>query len=102
MASLKGGRSAAKGKVQQEKPKRILVGVRLEERLVKVMKGLAALRDNTLGELVEEVVLRAMEGESAFAERNRKISPEMKQAINGLRMVYGVDYRSGALLPPRK
>ena len=102
MANTRHGSAASKARAQADKPARILVGVRLEARLVKVMKGLAALNDLTLGELVEEVVLRAMEGESAFADRRGKLSPDMKRAISGLRTVYGVSYSSGALLPRRK
>jgi hypothetical protein len=102
MASTRSAASASRANSRTDKPARILVGVRLEERLVKVMKGLAALNDFTLGELVEEVFLRAMEGESAFADRKGRLSPEMKRAISGLRAVYGVNYNSGALLPGRK
>lgn len=75
-----------------EKPERILVGVRIEERLVKVMKGVSEMRDATFGELLEEIFMAAIEGGNAFADRNGKLSPEMKQAFISLKQVYGVDY----------
>ncbi|MBX7244811.1 MAG: hypothetical protein K1X53_04890 [Candidatus Sumerlaeaceae bacterium] len=68
---------------------RILVGVRLEERLVKVMKGLAELKNASLGELIEEVVITAMDGGSAFADRGGKVPSETRQQISGLKQVYG-------------
>jgi hypothetical protein len=77
---------------RRQGPQRILVGVRLEERLVKVMKGIAELRDLSLGELIEEVFLCAMDGSCAFAEKGGRLSAEMRQRINGLKQVYGVDY----------
>ena len=81
---------------------RILVGVRLEERLVKVMKGLAELRDETLGELIEQVMMNAMDGSNAFADRGGRISSDMRQRIAGLKQVYGVDYSLDELHAPRR
>jgi len=80
---------------------RILVGVRIEHRLVKVMKGLAELKDYTLGQFIEEVVMAAMEGESSFADRNGRVSPETRQRILNLKQVYGVNYDIDDLLPNR-
>lgn len=92
-ASSKSLRFIASPAAKKEEMRRILVGVRLEERLVKVMKGLAELNDCTLGQLVEEVFMHAMDGNSAFARaENRKLTPEMKQQIVSLKQVYGVDY----------
>lgn len=76
--------------------KRILVGIRLEERLVKVMKGLAELKDCTLGQLVEEVFLNAIEGRSAFA-KNNKVPADVRQQISGLKKVYGLTYSADHL-----
>ena len=70
---------------------RILVGVRIEPRLVKVMKALAELHDLALGELLERVFWNAMDGTSAFAEKG-KIPNDVKQQIQNLKQVYGVNY----------
>ncbi|MCX7017627.1 MAG: hypothetical protein WCK47_07010 [bacterium] len=80
---------------------RILVGVRIELRLVKVMKGLAELKDYTLGQFIEEIVMSAMDGESNFADKNGRVSPETRQRILNLKQVYGVNYDIDDLLPNR-
>jgi hypothetical protein len=71
---------------------RILVGVRLEERLVKVLKGLAELKSQPLGEFLEEDVLAAMEGGNAFGGKTGKLPAETRARIAALKQVYGVDY----------
>jgi hypothetical protein len=98
--SKKGGRGRAAG-LSKQGSGRILVGVRLEERLVKVMKGLAELKDFTLGELIEEVFMVAMDGGNAFADRSGKVPADMRQRIVGLKQVYGVDYDVDELLAGR-
>jgi hypothetical protein len=47
---------------------RVQTGVRLEKRLVKVLKALAALQDLSLGDLIERMVLHAFAGRSPFDE----------------------------------
>ena len=94
---MKGGKQQAAGRRNTTRettqtPKRILVGIRLEPRLVKVMKGIAELRDVSLGELIEEVFMAAMEGTSAFADKGGRLSAEMRQQIAGLKRVYGMNY----------
>jgi predicted DNA-binding ribbon-helix-helix protein len=63
---------------------RIQTGIRLEKRLVKVLKALAEHRDMTLGDLVEGIVLHAFEGKSPF-------SAETITVIDSLRKIYGLD-----------
>lgn len=63
---------------------RVQTGVRLEKRLLKVLKALAELYDLSLGDLLEGVVLHAFEGKSPF-------SPETLQRIADLKKVYGLD-----------
>ena len=54
---------------------RIQTGVRMEKRLLKVLKGLAELKDMSLGDLLEGIVLHAFEGKSPFtADTQRKIA----------------------------
>ena len=54
------------------KVKRVQTGVRIEQRMLKVLKGLAELYDLSLGDLLEGIVLHAFEGESPFDEKSQK------------------------------
>jgi hypothetical protein len=47
---------------------RVQTGVRIEKRLLKVLKGLAELKDLSLGDLLEGIVLHAFEGKAPFAK----------------------------------
>jgi len=46
--------------------KRVQTGVRMERRLVKVLKALAELHDLSLGELLESIVQHAFAGDHSF------------------------------------
>ena len=63
---------------------RIQTGVRMEKRLVKVLKGLAEYHDLSLGDLLEGIVLHAFEGKTPFKK-------ESLQKIVELKKVYGLD-----------
>jgi hypothetical protein len=63
---------------------RVQVGVRLERRMVKVLKGVAEALDVSLADLLEGIVLHAFEGRSPFG-------PETLRRIGQLRDVYGLD-----------
>ena len=43
---------------------RVQTGVRMEKRLLKVLKGLAELKDLTLGDLLEGIILHAFENKT--------------------------------------
>ncbi|HYC88032.1 MAG TPA: hypothetical protein VEO54_02375 [Thermoanaerobaculia bacterium] len=62
---------------------RIQTGIRMEKRLVKVLKGLAEYHDMTLGDLLEGIVLHAFEGKAPF-------SKESLQKIADLKKIYGL------------
>jgi len=62
---------------------RVQTGVRLEKRLLKVLKAIAELKDITLGDLLEGIVLHAFEGKTPFA-------PETLREIEQLRTIYGL------------
>jgi hypothetical protein len=64
---------------------RVQTGVRIEKRLLKVLKALAELFEISLGDLLEGIVLHAFEGKSPFDE-------ETRQRIAILKEVYGLDY----------
>ena len=54
--------------VQEQQPRepvvveRVQTGVRMEKRMLKVLKALAEQKDMTLGDLLEGIVLHAFEG----------------------------------------
>ena len=68
---------------------RTQTGVRLERRLLKVLKGLAEYHDMTLGDLLEGIVLHAFDGRHPFSEETRR-------RINDLKRIYGLDLDSTA------
>ena len=47
---------------------RVQTGVRMEKRLLKVLKALAELKDLTLGDLLEGIVLHSFEGKAPFSK----------------------------------
>jgi len=63
---------------------RTQTGVRLESRLLKVLKALATELDLSLGDLLEGIVLHAFEGKAPF-------SAATLRKIRTLRGVYGLD-----------
>ena len=63
---------------------RVQTGVRLEKRLVKVLKALAEHRDMSLGDLIEGIVLHAFEGQTPF-------SAETLETISQLKRIYGLE-----------
>jgi hypothetical protein len=64
---------------------RVQLGVRMEKRMVKVLKGLAEYHDLSLGDLLEGIVLHAFENKTPFSE-------ETLQRIEQLKEVYGMEY----------
>jgi predicted DNA-binding ribbon-helix-helix protein len=63
---------------------RTQTGVRLESRLLKVLKALATELDLSLGDLLEGIVLHAFEGKAPF-------SAATLRKIRALRSVYALD-----------
>jgi hypothetical protein len=66
---------------------RMQTGVRIEKRLLKVLKGLAELKDMSLGDLLEGIVLHAFEGKAPF-------SPQTLKEVEQLRNIYGLTLRA--------
>src|SRR5215469_2536645 len=64
---------------------RVQIGVRMEKRMIKVLKALAEYFDITLGDLLEGITLHAFESRIPFSE-------ETLQRIAQLKEVYGMDY----------
>lgn len=63
---------------------RVQTGVRLEKRLLKVLKGLAEHLDMSLGDLLEGITLHAFENKPPF-------SKETLDKISKLKSVYDLD-----------
>ena len=63
---------------------RTQTGVRLENRLLKVLKALATELDMSLGDLIEGIVLHAFEGKAPF-------SAATLRKVKALKAVYGLD-----------
>jgi hypothetical protein len=58
---------------------RVQTGVRIERRLLKVLKGFAEYKDMTLGDLLEGIVLHAFEGKCAFGQESLKRISDLKK-----------------------
>ena len=63
---------------------RVQTGVRMEKRLVKVLKALAEYHDLSLGDLLEGIVLHAFEGKPPFG-------PESMRRIAEIKKIYELD-----------
>ena len=74
-------RTRAEAQVEVE---RVQTGVRLEKRLLKVMKALAEYKEVSLGDLIEGIVLHAFEGKAPF-------SKETLAKIAQFKEIYGLD-----------
>lgn len=61
---------------------RTQTGVRLEKRLLKVLKGLAEHLDLSLGDLLEGMALHAFENRPPFSEETRKKIEQLKQVYD--------------------
>jgi hypothetical protein len=66
---------------------RVQTGVRLEKQLLKVLKAVAELKDMTLGDLLEGVILHAFEGKTPF-------STETLKEIEQFEKIYGMTLRA--------
>jgi hypothetical protein len=66
---------------------RVQTGVRMEKRVLKVLKALAELKDISVGDLLEGIVLHAFEGKSAF-------SPETLRQVTQLKAIYQLTLRA--------
>jgi hypothetical protein len=68
---------------------RVQTGVRMEKRLLKVLKGFAEYHDLTLGDLLEGIVLHAFDGKTPFSRASL-------ERIRELKKFYGLDLDSSA------
>ena len=68
---------------------RVQTGVRIEKRILKVLKALADLLELSLGDLLEGIVLHSFEGKPPFSAETRRKIEEMKK-------IYGLDLAADA------
>ena len=63
---------------------RVQTGLRIEKRILKVLKALAEYLDMSLGDLIEGIVLHAFEGKAPFSDDNLK-------KIQAIKKIYELD-----------
>ena len=68
---------------------RVQTGVRIEKRILKVLKGLAEHFEITLGDLLEGIVLHTFDGKTPFSEQTLGRIAKLKE-------VYGLDLDASA------
>jgi hypothetical protein len=68
---------------------RVQTGVRMEKRILKVLKAFGEFHDLTLGDLLEGIVLHAFDGKCPFGAESLK-------RIKDLKKFYGLDLDSRA------
>lgn len=78
-----------------EKPgiDRVVIGIRLDKRIPKVLKGLSEFLDIPFHELVEGIVLSSFEGKAPF-------SPDVVQKIEKFKSIYGLDLKAADVMKP--
>ena len=67
---------------------RVQTGVRMEKRMLKVLKAVAELKDMTLGDLLEGIVLHAFEGKIV------PFSPQTLKEIEQFKALYGMTLKA--------
>ena len=71
------------------KIQRVQTGVRMERRILKVLKALAEYKNLTLGDLLEGIVLHSFEGKAPF-------SADTLHKIGELKRIYDLDLDADA------
>ncbi|HEX9121206.1 MAG TPA: hypothetical protein VF840_11770 [Terriglobales bacterium] len=75
---------------QSERPReiqRVQTGIRIEKRVLKVLKAVAELKDMTVGDLLEGILLHVFEGKTPFSEASLRQISEFKK-------IYGCDLKA--------
>lgn len=67
------------------KIERVQTGIRLEKKLLKVLKGLAEHRDVSVGQMLELILMHSFENRSCFSKAGL-------ETVVGLKKIYGLDY----------
>ena len=89
--SKKGNKKKSK-EIELNPTERIQLNVRVDRRLTQVLKGLAEYKDQSLGELIEQIVVKSfepyegLEGKASISAHDTKAL----EALEGLKKVYGL------------
>lgn len=75
-----------------KKIERVQTGVRIEKRILKVLKAVAAQHEMSLGDLLEGILLHSFEGKSPFDDNTLAFIEQMRSA-------YGLDLTSDDSVP---
>jgi len=95
-------KAARRGRRRKETHyRRILMGIRVEEHVGKMLRALAILQGIPVGEFVEQLLLAAIEGESALADSKGRIPPLVKKKIEALKTAYDIQFTRFQLLSER-
>ena len=70
--------------MEEKKIERVQTGVRIEKRILKVLKAIATHHEITLGDLIEGIVLHSFEGKPPFG-------PDTLTLIEKIKEVYGLN-----------
>ena len=76
----------------KKKIERVQTGVRLEKRLVKVLKALAEYYDISLGDLMEGLIMHSIDGLNPFDKKTLKLVSDLKQIYD-----LDIDYKDSQL-----
>ena len=76
--------------VKKIKVERVQTGIRIEKRMLKVLKALAEYFDITLGDLIEGIVLNSFDGKVPFEK------PETLKKISEIKKIYDFNFSSSA------
>ena len=68
----------------EKRIERVQTGVRIEKRILKVLKAIATHLEMTLGDLIEGIVLHSFEGKPPFG-------PDTITVIEKMKEIYGLD-----------
>ena len=79
---------------------RVQTGVRMEKRLLKILKAFAEYKDMTLGDLIEGIVLHAFDGKAPFSVDSLRRIAELKK-FYGLDLNSSASHRLTEATPPR-
>jgi hypothetical protein len=71
---------------------RVQTGVRIEKRILKVLKAVAEQHDITLGDLLEGIVLHAFEGRTPFSRKTLAMIGELRR-LYGLQLTAADSHR---------
>ena len=64
------------------KIERVQTGVRIEKRILKVLKAIAARNEMSLGDLLEGIVLHSFEGKPPFGDETLQFIRQMRTAYD--------------------